>query len=1075
MKMKSPIKKIGLRFYIAYMLLRAPFSLSAQIQGTVTDLENGEVLISATIFNRNNSDATTSDIQGEFQINAVPGDVLEISYLGYETAEIIIGNQSKIEVKLVRGIILDEVVVTGYTVDPRRKIVGSVSSVETRDLQIAPSGNVEQQLQGRVPGLTVITNGQPGTTSQVRVRGYGALGGNEPLYIVDGVPLNSLDFLAPDDIESVTVLKDASAASVYGARAAGGVIVYTTKKGSDDRGSFNVTYDGLIGISNPGKGISVMDPQTQAEWTWKAIENAAIQNGTMPVFNHPQYGNGERPILPDYLLIGNQAGVIGDINLNDYIDQYNIDLTAGPVFQIVKANKQGTDWYDAVTRNGLIHRHHLGISGAGNNNHYYVGLGMQTQEGIIKHQEMTRYSMRINTQFELTRAFRIGENLQCTYISTQLLEGENGGIGSADNFSFVNSYLMSPLIPIYDEFGGYAGTAAPGFGSLWSNPVAVAENLKDNRNFSAHLFGNLYAEWEPIDQMILRSSFGGQYRTNHRRNYLKTSYWGFANRNVAGYEQFTGFSAQWVFTNTLSYQKDIGYHHLNLLIGHEAIDEGGGYTINGTGQDPLIQDVNYITLSTTQNRTVNGDHIRGARFNSYFSRINYDFNDKYFISGILRRDGSSRFGILDRYGYFPALSLAWRLSSENFFSDLDFIEDLKLRAGYGIMGNSNNVDPNNQYTLYTTSLAASSYDINGTNISAVDGFYRNRIGNPSARWEKAITSNIGIDMLLMDGKIDLGLEWWKKRTKDLLFQVPLIAPNGFFAAEPFVNVGEIMNQGFDFMISYKKSRGKIKGSLTVNGSFLKNEISALAPGIDNLPDRSLTYGNITPVLNQVGSPLSSFYGYEVQGIFKDWEEVANSATQLAAAPGRFRFRDLNGDASITSEDRTILGNPIPDFTGGLSLNVRYNRFELETYAFVCLGNEIFNLARLRSDFYGEGGTAISQRIKDSWSFENPHGTIPLFETNANFSNSAQASSYFVEDGSYFRLQNITLSYLPDILINNWSLQNLRVYLSVNNLFTITSYSGLDPGVGGISDTNFGIDQGNYPIVRNWIFGINVTF
>jgi len=1062
-------------FILSASSLLLSFGLFGQITGTIVDSEDNEPLIGAAILNTTTGIGAVSDIDGNFRIAAQEGDVLNFSYLGYNPQNVTIGAETNLTIKLVIGVIIDEVVVTGYSIDTRRKTAGSVSTVKARDLQISPSRNVEQQLQGRVPGVTVITNGQPGTTSQVRVRGYGALGGNAPLYVVDGVPVSSIDFLAPGDIESTTVLKDATAASIYGARAAGGVIVYTTRKGKRDQQKLSISYDGMVGLSTPGTGLAVMNPQDQADWTWNAIRNAAVLAGQAPVFNHPQYGSGSSPVLPDYLLVGPDAGVMGTIDLSAQKDLYNIDLDAGPIYQVVKANKTGTNWYDAVMRNALINRHHLGISGGGESSRYYVGLGMQEQEGILRHQQFSRYSFRVNTEFDLSPFLRIGENIQATYRSTRLLEGEAGGMGSAGNeTSALVTSLTNPIIPVYDEFGGYAGNAAPGVGNSWSNPVAFTENAKDDRNFTAQAFGNFYVALEPVAGLVLRSSFGGQFSTVNTRNYLKTTYYSAGNRTIPGFNQFSAYTGQWVWTNTASYKKSLGFHSLDILVGQEALDQGTGFTISGAGVDPFSENIDFIGLSTLSSRTVESAPFNGVRFSSYFTRVNYDFDDKYLFSVVLRRDGSSRFGEESRFGTFPAFSGAWRISSESFMSGIEFIDDLKIRGGYGIMGNSNNLDPDNQYSLFATSIAASSYDIRGSNSSAAEGFYRSRIGNPFAKWERAITANIGLDALLFNGRLDAGVEFWRKKTDDLLFRLPVTVQTGFFATAPFVNVGEMLNKGIDFTLTTKGRINKIKYQITLNGGFLNNEIVALAPDIENLPNRSTTYGSITPVLNQVGQPLSSFYGFEVQGLFRDQAEVDAAATQEGAAPGRFRYRDINEDGIINQDDRTNLGNPIADFTGGLAFTLSYRNFQLEAYSFASIGNEIFNLSRARTDFYGEGGHAIVERVKKSWSFDNPTGTIPVFENTSNFSTNTQSNSYYIEDGSYFRMQNITLSYLfPKPMLNRWKLNSLRLYVSVNNAFTITGYSGLDPGVGGALDTNFGVDLGNYPVTRNWIFGVNL--
>lgn len=1069
------LPKYGFSFLACFLLL-TPVIFS-QITGTVIDSESNQALVQVSVLNESTNKGVFTDSTGVFSIDASIGDVLRVYYLGYKSQKVSIDTVRPLIIKLVLGISLDEVVITGYSVDSRRKIPGSVSTVKARDLQIAPSSNVEQMLQGRVPGLTLITNGQPGTASQVRVRGYGALAGNEPLYVVDGVPVSSVDFLQPGDIETVTVLKDATAASIYGARAAGGVIVFSTNKGRKGNQKLRITYDGMTGVTTPGSGPAIMSPQDQAEWTWKAIRNAATLSGLNPTFNHPQYGSGSTPILPDYLLVGTASGVRGTIDLNDHVDLYNINLDAGPIYQVVKANHAGTDWYDVVTRNALINRHHLGISGSGEKSQYYLGFGFQDQEGIVKHQKFSRYSFRANTAFDLLPFLRVGENLQLTYRSTRILFGSNGGLGSAVEGNVIrSSSRVNPILPVYDEFGGYAGTAAPGVG-ISGNPLARTNNLQDDRNFSAQAFGNIYLELEPIKDLVFRTSLGGQFVSVNSRRYGKKSYHNAQKVTTATFSQFASYTTQWVWTNTLQYQKKIGLHNVDLLAGQEALDQGSGYDINGFGVDPISQNINYVGLSTVSSRVVEGSPFNGVRFSSYFTRLNYDFDDKYLFSFILRRDGSSRFGSNNRYGIFPAFSAAWRLSSENFMQGINFLDDLKIRGGYGIMGNSNNVDPNNQFSLYGTNLNAASYDLSGTNTQAMPGFYRTRIGNPTARWEQAITANIGVDALFFNGRLDIGVELWRKETNNLLFQLPVTVQTGFFAEAPFVNVGKILNEGIDFILTTKGKVNAFNYQISLNGGFLHNEIIELSPGLENIPNQSISIDGITPVLNQVGEPLSAFYGYEVQGIFRDQEEVSIAAEQDGAAPGRFRYKDINEDGVIDQQDRTNLGNPIADFTGGLSLKIAWQNFELELYSFASIGNEIYNLNKRISDFYPFGiDGAFSERVKDSWTFEDPDASIPIFENTSNFSTNTQSNSYYVENGSYFRMQNITLSYLlPASIISKWKRERLRLYASTNNVFTITQYSGLDPSVAGATDTNFGIDFGNFPITRSWIFGVSMSF
>ncbi len=1101
--------------HLAAMLVFSLFcvGLSAQnttVSGIVTD-DTGVGLIGVTVVVAGTTNGTVTDLDGKYNIQAAKGETLEFSYAGFATQKLVVGDNATLDVGLLTDAEdLVEVVVTGYSVDRRRSTPGSVSTVEASDLAVIPSGDVEQQLQGRVAGVTVISNGQPGTTSQIRVRGYGALGGNEPLYVIDGVPTTSTNFLNPDEIETVTVLKDATAASIYGARAASGVIVYTTKKGKKEKRPLEVTYNGVVGVTDPGNSPAIMNPQDHAEWTWTAIRNAALQIGEEPAFQHEQFGAGDSPVLPDYLLVGPDRAVSGTVNLADHEDLYNVDPEAGGIYQVVRAaSGEGTDWYDEITRTAFLQRHHLGFSGGGENNRFFVGLGMQEQDGILLHQDFARYSMRINSEFDVLPFLRIGQNIQTYYRSADIF-GDSGGIGSSDDENIVlTASRMASIIPVFDEFGGYAGTSVGGFNNP-RNPVAELDGQQDNRNFQTAIFGNLYAELEPIKNLVFRTNFGGDHGSSHAWSFTRRQYENSENNASFGFNQGSNFYRNWVWTNTANYKLNFGVGSADILVGQEALNFGAGRGMGASGINPFSQSVEFVGISTVGDQVVSGGHGDGVNFASYFGRVNLDLQDKYIVSFVVRRDGSSRFGSENRFGVFPAVSAAWRLSSENFLSNLGFLEDLKLRAGYGIMGNSNNVDPNNQFSLYATSIGASSYDIGGTNSSAEQGFFRSRIGNPFAKWERAITSNIGLDALLFDGKWDVGVEFWVKNTEDLLFRQPQTVMVGVFAEDPFVNVGKMRNSGVDFTIVHKGGN-KLKYEVALNGGFLNNEIVELAEGIDDLPNRSAAYRGIVPVLNQVGQPLSAFYGFEVEGLWANAAEVdaANAAARAAAAAdnpglteqeleaivfqsgagaGRFRFADIdsfdeNGeltgvpDGIIDLADRTTIGNPIPDFTGGLTVKLNYQNFGLEMYSFASIGNEIYNISKLFTDFYPLfPGAAISERVRDSWSFENPTGDIPIFENVSNFSTNTQSNSFYVENGSYFRLQNLTLSYgLPKHITDGINMRDIRFTASVNNLFTITSYQGLDPSVGGSADTNFGIDLGNIPITRSFTLGVRAGF
>ncbi len=1084
MFMKNVYKSLSA---LLVLLVLASSAAMAQRVVTGTVLDEFDVgLPGVSVLVKGTTTGTATDIDGKYSLN-VPNDqaVLVFSFIGYGTMEQVVGNRSVVDVKLAPDEqTLTELVVTGYTIDSRRETTGAIATVDPKDLTVIPTGNIEQTLQGRVSGVTVITNGQPGTTSIIRVRGFGAFGGNEPLYIVDGVPVGSTDFLNPDDIESTTVLKDAAAASIYGARAANGVIIYTTKRGRRGNQKLRVDYNGMFGITTPGQGLDMMNPADFAEYTWLAETNQAAIDGRSPNYGHPQFGTGTTPVLPYYINVGGAAGVPGPFTPAQIEEQralYNIDPSKGPVHQLVRAaTGEGTDWYDALTRNAPLNRHSIGLNGGSETSRFFIGLGYQDQAGIMIVNNFRRISFRANSEFDVTKRLRIGENFQATYRQVLGQQGGTGGRGvSDDENDILQAFRMPSIIPVYDEFGGYGGTAARGFNNP-RNPVANRDGQRDNRNFNANIFGNVYAEYDILDDLRFRTSIGGQYNNYYFWNYSRLQYENSENNSAFGYNEGSGFVFGWTFTNTLSWKRTFGKHAFDVIVGQEALNTGAGRNISASGQNPFSTDPDFINISNlpVSSRIVNSNLFRGVNFNSYFGRVNYTFNDKYLFSAVVRRDGSSRFGANARYGTFPAFSAAWRISSEDFLSTATWIDDLKIRGGWGQMGNSNNVDPNNQFSLFGGTVGASSYDITGSNSSAQIGFRRTRIGNPNAQWETAVTQNIGFDGTFFNGRLDVIFDWWRKDTKDLLFQVPIPLTAGSNASPPAVNIGEMLNRGLDLLVT---TRGNLSSALTyeltVTGSTLKNEIVSLAPGLEIITSVNPAYRGIRPIRNSVGQPLSTFFGYKVLGLFQSQEDVNSHATQVGAAPGRFKYEDTNGDGVISPDDRQVLGNPIPDFTGGVNFTVGYKGFDLSAYLYTSIGNEVWNQSKWFTDFFSTfEGAAISERLKNSWSPQNPNATVPIVDRSSTFSTSTVENSYYVEDGSYLRLQNVTLGYtLPQNLLEKWNLQRLRVFASANNLFTITGYEGLDPAVGGDADLTFGIDVGNYPVTRGYTFGLNVSF
>ncbi|MFM6942340.1 MAG: SusC/RagA family TonB-linked outer membrane protein [Aquirufa sp.] len=1066
-------------FLLLAIVMLGSFSSFAQdrkVSGKVSGTDSQGIPGVSILVKGTNTGATT-DVNGAFSVTVKSASaVLNISAVGYKAQTITVGSQSSINVTLAEdNSQLDEVIVTGYSVTNKKESTAAASIVKAKDLQIAPSGNVEQQLQGRVAGVTLITNGQPGTASIIRVRGFGAFGGNEPLYVVDGVPVGSTDFLSPDDIESTTVLKDAAAASIYGARAANGVIVYTTKRGSRNKG-ITVTYDGLFGGTDPNVGgvAKMLTPQEQADWTHVAYRNNAAANGTAVAYTHPQYGTSAQATLPTYLHFNGANGV----NSGD-MAAAQAAYAANPLTTfVIKTNKAGTNWYDEITRFGTTMRHSLGIQGGTDKGRFYLGLSGQEQQGILLENDFKRYSARFNSEFDLGKKVRVGENIQMTYRSVRGQAGGNNGLGVAGDESVIlSAYRMPTAIPVFDEFGSYASTKAAGFNNP-RNPVRqiMRNNLNDN-NYNASAFGNVYVEYEPIKDLIIKSSIGGQYSGYGYKDY-NYKYLGDSEPEASdSFYEGSGYNFAYTFTNTAAYKYQFRKHGVKALVGMEALNTGAGRQMSGSGINPFSMDTDFVTLSSVQSPVVNSSLYSGVNFYSLFSKLDYNFNEKYYVTGVVRRDGSSRFGSENRYGVFPAFSAAWRVTSEEFMKDLPAISDLKIRGGWGLMGNSNNVDPANQYSLYAANKGSSYYPIDGQSSGANEGYYRSRIGNPAAKWETSETMNVGFDATLYNGKWEIVLDIWRKDTRDLLFNVPLPAVVGPSASAPAVNVAKMRNQGIDFQIINRGNiTSELKYELTFNNSFLKNEIVAFAPGITNLTGGA--FRGITPVRMEVGQSLSSFYGYQVIGYFNSAAEVAAAPAQDGKGLGRFRYADINGDGKITTDDRTFLGSPVPTYTGGINVGLTYRNFEFATYLYASAGNKIWNQSKWFTDFFGTfEGSGKGERAKQSWTPElGNSAAAPIWESASNMSTSAGANSWYVEDGDYIRVQNISLGYnIPKSYTSKLGIKRAKFTLSANNLLTITKYKGLDPGVGGAADTGFGIDVGNYPVTRSFNASINLTF
>lgn len=1040
---------------------------------------NGVPLAGATISIKGGQTSVNAGEDGTFSISAKIGETLEISFVGYVNREVKLVEHVMLNILLTAlAIDLDEVLVTGYTSQRVKEITGSVASVKTKDLLAVPAGQVEQMLQGRVAGMNVITSGEPGSNSIIRIHGIGNFGDMTPLYIIDGVQGN-INNLNPNDIESLQVLKDAGAYAIYGVRGANGVIVITTRKGKV--GKTRVRYDFYIGSTRPLESPEKLNPQEVADLIWQAKRNSGqLVNGNP---SHPLYGNGEKPVLPDYFIADNGKGYFeGDPEVDPNL--YNIDFSAGDIYQIVKANKTGTDWFHELYEPALKQEHSLSLSGANDKNKYLFSLGYLDQQGTALNNYFKRFTARVNTEFTPLPNIRIGENLQFAYRNTL------GFI--TDQFArseLSQAIVTQPILPVYDINGGWAHLIPHDFDE---NLVARRTIGKDNQSYNWELFGNVYASLDFLKYFTIHTSFGGNLT-----NYYQTQFYYYSYDSLESglpsnsFSESSGYRTSYTWTNTLKYTREISDRHaFNVLVGIEAINNVNR-NLYGGSQGFITNDVNYRVLSNgdPNYRIVSSNAAESSLF-SYIGQMDYGYREKYFIKGTLRRDGSSVFGPLNRYGWFPSISMAWRLTEENWFKDWTWLNEFKLRASWGKTGFYGNTDPANQYTLYGGSSADAYYDINGTDNSPVQGFRAVRLGAPQTGWQEDEVANIGFESVFWNGKLSVTADVYKKTARGLLLQTVLPDVLGG-AIAPSTNVGEIQNTGFDLLIGSKHS---ISRSISMDISLMltsyRNEIMKLGnvsyfvPTVDLYPP----YYDLNLVRNEVGHPASSFFGYRIIGFFQDEADVGRSPKQDAAAKGRFKYADVNGrdstgkltglpDGKISEDDRVHFGHPNPDFTMGLNIGFSVKQFDFTAFFYGSFGNEVINATRYVTDRSGGSSPATSRTaLYDAWSPQHRDARAPIPETESNFSNWGTLHDYAMEDGSYFRSKSLILGYsFPTPWLKKIKLEKLRVYVQAVNLFTITSYTGLDPEIAG-QPAAFGIDLGNYPNnQRQFIVGLNVNF
>ena len=1048
-----------------------------------------------------------TDINGEVVIPNVPdGAVIEVSFIGYKTQEVVVAHgQTSVFVTLTEDTkVLNESVVVGYGTQSKKDITGSIAVVDRDELAAVPVASVAEALQGKAAGVYVSTTGAPGAGTTIRVRGVGSVNGSDPLIVVDGVSGVDLNSVNPNDIESFQVLKDAAATAIYGAQGANGVIIVTTKQGSRS-GMVRVSYNGYAGIAQvANKGFNMLDAWESMEFVGYGMQNAhnyrAIPISALVDAQFGAYGNLTMPyaILPAGLSQQDIINQFGSIEAWEaaYESNGSNAYSRSAYYQMLKDGyseaeaRKGTDWYKEIMRTGTVQNHEISLQGGGDKGMYSVSLGYSNFDGTVKNSSFERYTLRSNATFNPSKHFSIGENVN---LSAMNITGERGGSWQDQN-ALALVYMTQPWVPVYNVGGEFAGSTALNGGRSVSAAAMVARAKGDwtrNAAIQAAVFAELKDPW--IEGLSLRTQFstrlnGGWSISMSERNNMDNK----EGNSFNSFSESGNWNLTWQWTNTATYTKSIGEHKFTVVAGMEAIKSGIGRSMSGSRRNYTFEsDPNTWTLSNgaSDYQTNSSSYQTLTTMYGLFARGDYSFKDKYLATVTVRRDASSKFSSNHRWGTFPSISLGWRISSEPFMKNASFINDLKLRAGYGSSGNSN-IGAYNWAYQYVTGVADWSYvynyPVDGSDSSASTGYGIGSLGDVDARWETTKMLNAGFDLTAFDYRLTSGFDFYIKTTDDML--VPAnFSSQASQATKPNMNIGSMKNVGIDFNLGWKDKIGDFGYDLSMNLSWYKNKVTKLGSSSIYGSHNRISNTNITTV----GQPIGMFYGYQVDGIYTSVEDVMNygaipygesELTQDVAQNwvGRYKFLDVNGDHVIDAEDRTFIGNPHPDLTGGFNVGLTWKNWDMSTYLYFSLGNELFKAYEYFT-MYGGLGAAYSTRRRDlSWDpSTNPTGTYPMWAGTSydGAENTSVSHSNYIEDGSYLRMQTLTLGYsLPHKVTSLiGGLQKVRFYLQASNLFTITKYSGLDPEVMPASDISKGIDSGAYGMPRQFLLGVNVQF
>ncbi len=1055
---KSKLKGIwrisALLLFTCFLALTS-YAQQKSLSGTVIG-EDKAPIPGVTVVVKGTTNGTITDMDGKFSFSApATSKTLSISYIGLKTQEFEIGTQTVFNVTLVSETIgVDEVVVVGYGTRKKEELTGSISTVTEKQMKISSASNVISRMQGQVAGVTVTNSNTPGGDAFIRVRGMGTINDSKPLYVIDGVPGDPGSSLNPSDIESVSVLKDASSSAIYGTRGANGVILITTKRGKASEKP-TITFSSRVGISNASNQYDMLNAQEYAESVWLRSNNQGVARPAA------LYGTGSSPVLPDYLTpVGAKEGAPG----TDPASYSSSNV-------ITKANKLGTNWYDEIYQTGVNQEYDLSISGGTQKATYAFSAGYADQQGILIHTDFKRYTFRSNSDAKVTDWLKIGQSLSATFTKKQ---GDMGNDGEGTPIS--QAYRIQPIIPVYDIMGKYAGTkSGPNFGNA-ENPVAMLTRNANNYDKYARAMGNFYGEATLVKGLNVKSLFGFDFGTTDQK------YITLANPEMAEARANDAlainhnYNMQWNWVNTLSYDKTFGMHNFSAVIGTEAISSV--YTEGNAGRAVYFNNsFDYMQLNSGEANITNSGYASEWSLFSQFGRVNYSMNGKYLLEGVIRRDGSSRFAKENRFGVFPAVSGGWVISQESFMAGTSkVINYLKLKGGWGKSGNDR-IGNYNSFTTFGVNKIQSSYPLDGTTSGLSTGFQPAQYGNENVTWEKTSTFNIGIDSRFLNNALTFGVDLWQRKTTDMLYQVQKPQVSGV-ATQPYVNIGDMKNTGFDIEVRYTNKAMSDKLTYTVNAtlSHYVNEVTKLSNNANEFlttaSERQVDYSRA-----QVGHAFPEFFGYIVDGIFQTQAEVdAYPAFGTYNKPGHFKYRDVNGDKKIDSSDRTFIGSPHPKLTGGLNINLAYGGFDMNMVFYGSYGNKMINYVRRWIDYGQFDGGLSKDALYKSWGSpylkNNADATLPMYDINTV---SQQNSSAFVEDASFLRMKSLQLGYnLPKSIISKFQIENLNIYCQATNLFTLTKYSGLDPEYYSSDPRTLGLDRGSVPTSRQIMFGLRLT-